>query len=167
LTTHTQNFASEWVRQSKRCHLQYSFRRTFLLVPYHDTCGKLGLSLYCGEPAIWSTGPVVHLFAFRHEGPGFNPQGSTYVNLGFSCQHCLVTLLLYYRDVISSRYIIYISARWSIRTAIFDSVWFSPTSEQSVGCYKNDFNLSKGFKKSLPDTLRSINNPYSFWKNIF
>jgi hypothetical protein len=26
-----------------------------------------------------STGPVVYLFASRHEGPGFNPQGGTYV----------------------------------------------------------------------------------------
>jgi hypothetical protein len=25
------------------------------------------------------TGPVVHLFASCHEGPGFNPQGGTYV----------------------------------------------------------------------------------------
>jgi hypothetical protein len=31
-----------------------------------------------------STGPVVHLIASRHEGPGFNPQGGTYVKLGFS-----------------------------------------------------------------------------------
>ncbi len=26
-----------------------------------------------------STGPVVHLFASHHEGPGFNPQGGTNV----------------------------------------------------------------------------------------
>jgi hypothetical protein len=32
-----------------------------------------------------STGPVVHPFASRHEGPGFNPQGDTYVKPGFSC----------------------------------------------------------------------------------
>ncbi len=31
------------------------------------------------------TGPVVHLFASRHEGPGFNSQGGTYVKPGFSC----------------------------------------------------------------------------------
>ncbi len=31
------------------------------------------------------TGPVDYLFASRHEGPGFNPQGDTYVKLGFSC----------------------------------------------------------------------------------
>ncbi len=29
--------------------------------------------------------PVVHSFASRHEGPGFNPQGGTYVQQGFSC----------------------------------------------------------------------------------
>jgi hypothetical protein len=32
-----------------------------------------------------SIGPVVHPFASRHEGPGFNPQGVTYVKPGFSC----------------------------------------------------------------------------------
>ncbi len=32
-----------------------------------------------------SFGPVVHLFAFHHEGPGFNPRRGTYVKLGFSC----------------------------------------------------------------------------------
>jgi hypothetical protein len=32
-----------------------------------------------------STGPMVHPFASRHEGPGFNPQGGTYVEPGFSC----------------------------------------------------------------------------------
>jgi hypothetical protein len=32
-----------------------------------------------------STGPVVHPFASRHEGPGFNPQGGTYVKPGFPC----------------------------------------------------------------------------------
>ncbi len=31
-----------------------------------------------------STGPVVHMFASCHEGPGFNPQGGTYVKPGFS-----------------------------------------------------------------------------------
>jgi hypothetical protein len=31
------------------------------------------------------TGPVVHPFASQHEGPGFNPQGGTYVMRGFSC----------------------------------------------------------------------------------
>jgi hypothetical protein len=31
------------------------------------------------------TGPVDNPFASRHEGPGFNPQGSTSVKLGFSC----------------------------------------------------------------------------------
>jgi hypothetical protein len=32
-----------------------------------------------------STGPVVHPFASRHEGPGINPQEGTYVKPGFSC----------------------------------------------------------------------------------
>ncbi len=32
-----------------------------------------------------STGQVVHPFASHHEGPKFNPQGGTYVKLGFSC----------------------------------------------------------------------------------
>jgi hypothetical protein len=31
------------------------------------------------------TDPVVHSFASRYEGPGFNPQGRNYVKLGFSC----------------------------------------------------------------------------------
>jgi hypothetical protein len=31
-----------------------------------------------------STGSVVHPFASRHEGPGFNPQGATYLDPGFS-----------------------------------------------------------------------------------
>ncbi len=31
-----------------------------------------------------STGPVVHPFASRHEGPGFNRQVGTYVKPGFS-----------------------------------------------------------------------------------
>jgi hypothetical protein len=31
------------------------------------------------------TGPVDYLFASRPEGPGFNPQGGTYVKPGFSC----------------------------------------------------------------------------------
>ncbi len=30
------------------------------------------------------TGPVGQPFASRHEGPGFNPQGGTYVKPGFS-----------------------------------------------------------------------------------
>jgi hypothetical protein len=36
------------------------------------------------------TGPLVHLFASCHEGPGFNPQGGsgTYVKPGFSCYCC-------------------------------------------------------------------------------
>jgi hypothetical protein len=32
-----------------------------------------------------STGPVIHLFASRHDGPGFNPQRGSYVKPGFSC----------------------------------------------------------------------------------
>ncbi len=32
-----------------------------------------------------STGPVVHQFDSRHEGPRFNPQGGTYVKTGFAC----------------------------------------------------------------------------------
>ncbi len=31
------------------------------------------------------TGPVGQPVASRHEGPGFNPQGGTYVKPGFSC----------------------------------------------------------------------------------
>jgi hypothetical protein len=31
------------------------------------------------------TGPVVLLFAFCHQDPVFNPQGGTFVKLGFSC----------------------------------------------------------------------------------
>ncbi len=34
---------------------------------------------------------MVHSFASRHEWPGFNPQGSTYVKPGFSCWRCLAT----------------------------------------------------------------------------
>ncbi len=37
------------------------------------------------------TGPVGQPFASRHEGPGFNPQGGTYVKPGFSCLHSLAT----------------------------------------------------------------------------
>jgi hypothetical protein len=33
--------------------------------------------------------PVVHPFASRDEGPRFNPQGDTYVKLGFPSKHCL------------------------------------------------------------------------------
>ncbi len=40
----------------------------------------------------FNTGPVVHPFASRHEGPGFNPQGGTYMKLGFSCQRYLATV---------------------------------------------------------------------------
>jgi hypothetical protein len=32
-----------------------------------------------------STAPVVHPFASRHEGPGFNPKRGTSVKLGYSC----------------------------------------------------------------------------------
>jgi hypothetical protein len=51
----------------------------------------------CGEPAISLhlhslTGPVGQPFASRHEGPGFNPEGGTYMNPGFSCQRCLATV---------------------------------------------------------------------------
>jgi hypothetical protein len=52
----------------------------------------------CGEPAISLHSHHVSLvkwttpFASCHEGPGFNPQGGTFVKLGFSCQHCLATL---------------------------------------------------------------------------
>ncbi len=31
------------------------------------------------------TGPVDYPFASHHEGPGFNPQGGTYVKLRFFC----------------------------------------------------------------------------------
>ncbi len=31
------------------------------------------------------TGPVDYPFASRHKGPGFKPQGDTYVKPGFSC----------------------------------------------------------------------------------
>jgi hypothetical protein len=37
------------------------------------------------------TGPVGQPFASCHEGPRFNPQGGTYVKLGFSCWRCLTT----------------------------------------------------------------------------
>jgi hypothetical protein len=40
------------------------------------------------------TGPVGQPFASRHEGPGFNTQGGTYVKPGFSC--CLTTILIFY-----------------------------------------------------------------------
>jgi hypothetical protein len=36
---------------------------------------------------------MVHPFASRHEGPGFNPQGGTCVKPGFSCWCCLTTLV--------------------------------------------------------------------------
>ncbi len=39
-----------------------------------------------------STVPVVYPFASRHEGPGFSPQGGTYVKSGFSCLATLVIL---------------------------------------------------------------------------
>jgi hypothetical protein len=42
-----------------------------------------------------STGPVVQPFASRHEEPGFNPQGSTYVKPGFSCWRCLATIVTF------------------------------------------------------------------------
>jgi hypothetical protein len=50
-------------------------------------CWRGALSRACNLTAFIysSTGPVVHLFASHHEGPGFNPQGGTSVNPGFSC----------------------------------------------------------------------------------
>ncbi len=61
-----------------------------------DIVGCLGGALWtaCNLTAIKhsSTGPVVHPFASRHEGPRFNPQGGTYVKPGFSCWHCLATV---------------------------------------------------------------------------
>jgi hypothetical protein len=41
------------------------------------------------------TGPVGQTFASRHEGPGFNPKGDTYVKPGFFCESCLATLSYY------------------------------------------------------------------------
>jgi hypothetical protein len=50
-------------------------------------CLKEQLWRACNLTAIShsSTGPVVHLVASHHEGPGFNPQGGTYLKPGFSC----------------------------------------------------------------------------------
>ncbi len=52
-------------------------------------CSEKKVSLWraCNLPAFIhsSTGQVVHPFASRHEGPGFNPQGGTYVEPGFFC----------------------------------------------------------------------------------
>jgi hypothetical protein len=50
-------------------------------------CWRGALSRACNLTAFIysSTGPVVHLFSSHHEGPGFNPQGGTSVNPGFSC----------------------------------------------------------------------------------
>jgi hypothetical protein len=60
-----------------------------------DIVGCWGGALWrtCNLTAHSSTGPVVHPFASRHEGPGFNPQGGTYVKPGFSCYRCLATML--------------------------------------------------------------------------
>jgi hypothetical protein len=38
-----------------------------------------------------STGPVVHPFASRHEGPGFNPQGGYLCETGILLLACLAT----------------------------------------------------------------------------
>jgi hypothetical protein len=76
-----------------------TWSHTALLSRFH-TCCRSSLRLHSqhsrllggtlGEPAISlqlhsSTGPVVHPFASCYEGPGFNPQGATYVKPGFSC----------------------------------------------------------------------------------
>jgi hypothetical protein len=38
--------------------------------------------------------PVIHPFASRREGPGFNPQEGTYVKPGFLLLACLATVQL-------------------------------------------------------------------------
>jgi hypothetical protein len=58
----------------------------------HTTADKFFKSLWgaCNLTALThsSTGPVVHLFASHHEGPGFNPQG------GYLCETGILPLAL-------------------------------------------------------------------------
>jgi hypothetical protein len=71
-------------------------RRQFLIEKREGNKGKRKKRKRGGKKRLWracnltsfihsSTGPVVHPFASRQEGPGFNPQGGTYVKPGFSC----------------------------------------------------------------------------------
>ncbi len=77
-----------------------TWSHTTLLSRFHARCGSSlrlhnhivgcwggALSRACNLTALIhsSTGPVVHPFASRHEGPGFNPQGGTYLEPGISC----------------------------------------------------------------------------------
>jgi hypothetical protein len=50
-------------------------------------CKNTGMWRACNLTAFTHnlTGPVGQPFASRYEEPGFNPQGGTYVKLGFSC----------------------------------------------------------------------------------
>jgi hypothetical protein len=49
-----------------------------------ELCRACNLTAFTHSP----TNPVGQPYASCHEGPGFNPQGGTYVKPGFSYQHC-------------------------------------------------------------------------------
>ncbi len=51
------------------------------IVVYGVLCRACNLTSF--SPCL--TGPVDYLFAPCHEGPGFNPQGVTFLKPGFSC----------------------------------------------------------------------------------
>jgi hypothetical protein len=72
-------------------------RSSFWLHNRHSCLPGGALWRACNLTAIATclTGPVDYLFASRHEGPGFNPQGGTYVKPGFSCWHCLATTFVF------------------------------------------------------------------------
>ncbi len=66
----------------KPCTLRHSYIDAAYLLIYLEVLWRA-----CNLTAFIHsfTGPVVHLFASRHEAPEFNPQGGTYVKPGFSC----------------------------------------------------------------------------------
>ncbi len=70
-------------------------RSSFRLHNWHSRLMGGALWRACNVTAIIhsSSSLVVHPFASCYEGPRYNPQGGTYVKLGFSCYHCLSTLV--------------------------------------------------------------------------
>jgi hypothetical protein len=61
-----------------------------------NSCSMMSREIIAKSKSLWRacylaaftpclTGPVDYLFASPHEGPGFNPQGGTYMKPGFSC----------------------------------------------------------------------------------
>jgi hypothetical protein len=84
----------------------HAYNVIILLSPFHTRCRSSfrlhNRQLLGGSPVEslqshciltqfqWSSGPP--LYCTSHpDGPRFNPQGGTYVKLGFSCSRCLAT----------------------------------------------------------------------------